>query len=287
MDSKKQRVFSTSEDNSMSHYIDFLNIKFPNITVIRKMPIIKGSSHAFWEYKCICGKVKVASSHNLRRNKNISCGCSRVKRKGIKDIIGLRVGKLVVIKNLESRNRYGVSLFDCLCDCGQTKIVDRGSLTNKSTTSCGCNSPYKNDKSAQRVRKIWKGMIDRCYNPLRNSYVDYGLKGITICNDWLNDFNSFYVWSISNGYSDGLTIDRFPNVKGNYEPSNCRWANVFQQANNRTNNVCLTYNGETKTISEWSSIVGINQSCISQRLRKLKWSVKDALTIKTKTNGVK
>jgi len=82
---------------------------------------------------------------------------------------------------------------------------------------------------------------------------------------------------MNNGYSDDLTIDRI-DVNGNYEPSNCRWVSKKEQANNKTTNHYITYNGETKTISQWSSITGISQNVILQRLERYKWSVERALT---------
>ena len=87
----------------------------------------------------------------------------------------------------------------------------------------------------------------------------------------------FYEWSISNGYSDKLTLDRI-DVTGNYEPSNCRWVNQKVQQNNRSNNTIYSFNGETHTLSEWSDITGIDRSTISARILKLKWSVEKALS---------
>ena len=75
-------------------------------------------------------------------------------------------------------------------------------------------------------------MKTRCYNPNSNRYADYGARGITVCEEWRNDFMSFYNWSMQNGYADNLTIDRINGNKG-YEPSNCRWSTYKEQANNR------------------------------------------------------
>lgn len=78
-------------------------------------------------------------------------------------------------------------------------------------------------------------MKERCYNKNAANYRNYGGRGISICNDWLNSFESFRNWAIENGYSDSLSIDRI-NVDGNYEPPNCRWATQKEQNNNKRNN---------------------------------------------------
>ena len=83
-----------------------------------------------------------------------------------------------------------------------------------------------------RLYRIYYGMRARCYNPKTRAYKYYGERGITICDEWLSDFTNFYEWSINNGYSDDLTIDRI-DVNGNYEPSNCRWVDMKTQVHNR------------------------------------------------------
>ena len=97
-----------------------------------------------------------------------------------------------------------------------------------------------------------------------------------MCDEWKNDFKAFYDWSMSNGYSDNLTIDRIDN-NGNYCPSNCRWVTVKEQSINRCNNHYVTIKGETKVLSEWCEIYNINYKTVRDRLRR-GWSYKDALT---------
>ena len=94
-------------------------------------------------------------------------------------------------------------------------------------------------------------MKNRCYNPNEDSYKNYGARGITICDEWLgeNGFINFYNWAITHGYRDDLTINRINN-DGNYEPSNCDWANEKEQANNRRTNRVIEYMGKSHTCSE-------------------------------------
>lgn len=129
-----------------------------------------------------------------------------------------------------------------------------------------------------RIRSIHAGMKSRCYNSKMPNFKYYGGLGIQVCEEWRNSFLAFYNWAMANGYQEGLTIDRI-DVCGNYEPSNCRWVDMKTQDNNRSDNVVLTYNGESHTIPEWSEITGIKQYVIRNRIKR-NWSVADALTRK-------
>lgn len=119
----------------------------------------------------------------------------------------------------------------------------------------------------------WRGMRERCSNPNHINYKNYGGKGIKVCEEWQNSFLEFRSWALSNGYKEGLTIDRI-NVDGNYEPSNCKWSTQKEQQNNKTSNHLLTYHGKTLTINQWSEELGIKREIIKDRLR-WGWSVED------------
>lgn len=123
---------------------------------------------------------------------------------------------------------------------------------------------------------VWGSMLSRCQNTNHRQYKSYGGRGITVCKEW-KDFTVFREWAYSNGYVDGenklkCTIDRI-DVNGDYEPSNCRWATAKEQMNNRRVNTFLTYNGETKTLSEWADYIGINYSTFMSRYSR-NWSMK-------------
>ena len=123
-----------------------------------------------------------------------------------------------------------------------------------------------------RTYRIWAAMRERCHRQNHPYYNDYGGRSITVCERW-NSFANFL--SDMGEAPPGLTIDRIDN---NYEPGNCRWATIKEQSNNRRDNVLLEYRGQTLTIPQWAEQTGINVKVIEARLRKLKWSVSEALT---------
>jgi hypothetical protein len=204
-----------------------------------------------------------------------------------KDIIGMKFGRLIVLK-LAYTKRASKTLYYylCKCDCGKEHIVLKSSLLNGLTRSCGC---YNNEIRAEQCKKrakhnltntrlhsIWEKMNGRCYCKTQPDYMRYGGRGIAICDEWKNDFKSFYDWSMNNGYQDDLSIDRI-DVNGNYEPSNCRWVDEKTQQRNRRNNRLITYNNETHCLFEWAEIFGINPKILSQRLNRDKMDFETAI----------
>ena len=125
---------------------------------------------------------------------------------------------------------------------------------------------FKHGMIHTRLYSIWHCMKVRCYIKSCLSYKNYGGRGIKICDEWKNDFISFYNWSLANGYKDNLTIDRI-DVNGNYEPSNCRWVSKKEQDNNRRTNRFIEYNGIKKTIQQWAEEKGINTYTLRKRIR--------------------
>lgn len=204
------------------------------------------------------------------------------------DLTGQKFGRLTVIERVENA-KDGQACWLCQCECGNTKIVRAGDLRRRNTKSCGC---IKREQSIQqltihglahtRIYKIWSDMKARCSNPKDTHFREYGERGITVCNEWKNDFMSFYNWSMKNGYTDKLTLDRIDNNKS-YSPNNCKYATRREQANNRRSNHFLTFNNETHSLSDWSRIMGIKYSTLLNRIRR-NWSVERALTTFVKNN---
>lgn len=134
-----------------------------------------------------------------------------------------------------------------------------------------------NGKKRTRLYNIWRGMCRRCELPDHSSYARYGAKGISVCDEW-HDFDAFIEWAVSSGYDDNLTLYRKDRM-GNYSPQNCSWVSVKVQNNHRSNNRVITYNGESKTVSEWSDCneLGLTSKQIHKRL-DAGWDIERALT---------
>lgn len=135
-----------------------------------------------------------------------------------------------------------------------------------------------------RLYKIWTSMRERCYRKGHTHYKDYGGRGITVCEEWL-EYLPFKEWASASGYKDGLTIDRIDN-NGNYEPSNCRWVTIKEQANNKRTNHIVHYKDTEYTLSQLAEKVGIKQTTLRERLN-MGWSVERAVEtpVRLRTKG--
>jgi len=190
------------------------------------------------------------------------------------DLAGRRFGRLVAIRDAgvdKSRSR----LWLCQCDCGKEKIVSGKLLNGGNVQSCGCLSPGYRVRS-DPVYMTWQSMLMRCSNPKTNGYSNYGGRGITVCERWHN-FENFLA-DVGEHPGPGFTLDRI-DVNGNYEPGNIRWSTLKAQANNRRNNVYITYQGETKTLTEWCEHLGLPYARMHDRIVYQHMKPEDAFTL--------
>jgi len=175
------------------------------------------------------------------------------------------------IGNLTGGREKEKLLFYCFCSCGNTKIMPIQDIIKGKSKSCGCLkkelfskrlTKYKKGTIYSREYRIWSGMINRCTNENNSAADRYMKRGIMVCERWLLSFKCFL--SDMGECPFNHSIDRIDN-NGNYTPENCRWATTKIQARNTSTNVFITYNNETKTISEWSELTGISATKISYR----------------------
>ena len=122
-------------------------------------------------------------------------------------------------------------------------------------------------RKRNRVRTIWHGIKQRCYNPGHTHYHRYGGRGIIMCDEWKNNFSTFYYWAIDNGYAENLSIDRISN-DGNYEPTNCQWVTIAENCKKQSTNKFITYNGKTQIMADWAREFSMHQSVFFTRLKK-------------------
>lgn len=165
------------------------------------------------------------------------------------NISGQRFGSLIAIEYVGDKQYpcgKKLSMWKCKCNCGNETVVSLCALRRGHNKSCGCLerkhknefgvSHIKHGDAHSRLYNIWVLMKMRCYNKNNRAYKYYGAKGVSVCDEWRNDYGKFYEWAYANGYDENAkwrdcTIDRI-NPFGNYEPQNCRWITMEEQYKN-------------------------------------------------------
>ena len=190
------------------------------------------------------------------------------------DLSGRTFGRLEVLSR--APNKGPKVRWICRCSCGKKREVAATSLTSGKSLSCGClrkellsadNNQTTHGMTGSPEYMSWWSMKQRCLNPNTINYRNYGGRGITICERWLNSLENFLV--DMGRRPEGTSLDRHPNPNGNYEPGNCRWANRKQQGRNKSNSRYLAAFGATGTLSDWVECSGIPKTTLTKAIARL------------------
>lgn len=209
----------------------------------------------------------------------------------------IRETKVIEYKNslgkIKTRAKYGLYK----CSCGNEKEISISNVNSGRQLSCGCYGIENRSKiatthglSKHPLFKIWGWMRTRCQNPNATHYKEYGGRGVKVCKEWNEDFKKFYDWAIENGWEKSLELDKdsIPNKMGIkallYSPKYCCFVTKKENCNNRRSNKIISYNGISKTMQQWSELLGFNEDVLYNRF-KYGWSVEKAITTPVRVNG--
>lgn len=219
-----------------------------------------------WLCKCDCGNYCHFTGSALRLSEKMgsfsTCGCATTNYNGaVRTIVGIKTALIEIVSFDKETKLYcckdkkqktiWLSDKNARLRLFRSKIYEKN-LNNKQliVSQYGLTSIEEYTKYSIHLHHILIMMKKRCYDKNHQNYKYYGEKNIKICDDWLNNPNSFVDWSLLNGYKIGLQIDRINNA-GNYEPNNCRWVTRIENANNTSRNVYIAFNHETKSLAQW------------------------------------
>lgn len=213
--------------------------------------------------------------------------------KKLENLIGQTFNRLTVIE-MYGYTKERRRIWKCICVCKNEKLVCTKHLKNGSVASCGClqkETTRKNIEKSEWFKKhatngyvghplysCYQAMKNRCYNNRHEAYMNYGGRGIKVCERWLESFSNFKI-DMETTWKQGLTLDRIDN-NGNYSPENCRWATYREQANNTRRSKNYEYNGQNKTLTSWAREYGINPTTLHSRVKESHMSLEKALSSK-------
>ncbi len=184
------------------------------------------------------------------------------------------VEDLNLLKNKDSRLTVlsyvgienGYHYFICNCICGKETKVQYNCIINGGVLSCGClqierraGKCFKYPVRILELESRYRSMLHRCYNKNQSSYKQYGAKGVSVCEEWRNDYVEFLNWSLNNGWQPGLLIDKDIKVPGNkiYGPDTCSWVTAKENNRNRSISVKYDHNGTMKTLGDICEEIGV------------------------------
>lgn len=258
---------------------DLSGERFGSFLVLRRLEINSSRNKPLWECLCDCTAIENKELRSLKEAiNNTYCNCQNYS-----DLPGKVFGHFLVLDYTEIRGKI-----TCLCDCGKTVVLPAGTVVRGLRKSCGeCVFRFSNTShglSNTKLYRVYIAMLDRCYRETVVGFHRYGGRGIKVCDEWLfpnksEAFVRFYFWSMTNGYEEGLQIDRYPNRDGNYNPQNCRWVTPLVNNNNKDSILIFNFDGEDMSIRD--AIIkyesDLDYTIVYGRIKK-GWSGIDAVT---------
>jgi len=209
--------------------------------------------------------------------------------------IGQKYGMLTIVEDLGScldNSGMNRTKIKAICECGNTVERYLNVLKSGGSRSCGClRRTMAKEWGAARMKKhgnckhplmrVWDAMIQRCHNPNNDSYKNYGARGVKVCDTWRNSFIEFFDWATNNGWQEGLQADK--DIKGNgllYSPETVIFVSAAENSRYKRNNIIITYQNETKCLTDWATHIGINACTLTTRIKR--WGIDRAMTTPVK-----
>lgn len=275
----------------MSGYIEIAGRRFGKLVALKQVGESgRKAGRQKWLCRCDCGKEKIIVKTSLLQGVTNSCGCL-FQEKALENFSKFtKKGMLTPIKY--SRSNYGIFR----CDCGNELEIRIDGFKSGHSTSCGCyglkNSVEKlrlsritHGMSETRLYKIFRGMRYRCEGKNCPCYGRYGGRGIKVewqsFEQFRDDMGASYEEHVKKYGRENTSINRIDN-DGNYNKENCEWSTKKFQARNRRTSRMLNFNGENRTLTEWSEITGLSRGVIESRIDRFGWTTEKALTQKTR-----
>lgn len=234
-----------------------------------------------WNCLCECGTYVVRPIGSL--GINLSCGCLRkagIRDKLLIDMTGQKCGKWTVVRmaNSSGESDGGHTKWICECECGNISAVDGKTLRRGNSTQCiSCRNKKSKKKTDEPLYRVWRGMKNRCSLTNLTISEDYAGRGIFVCEEWRNSYDTFKKWAIDHGYVEKsrLTIERIDNDAG-YSPDNCRFATFLEQSRNKRNNHLVSIDGKEFILKDALCIAKTPYATYKTRIR-LGWTEHDAI----------
>ena len=200
---------------------------------------------------------------------------------------GVRFGRIVVLKCV-GKTRNNITVYKCVCDCGDEKYLRSDKIKTQQVGACGCAKNKirpcyrRNRKPGTRIKRTseyraWEDIKKRCLNPKHKDYPNYGGRGIGMCDEWVNSSASF-LKDMGNKPSSLHEIDRIDNELG-YTKDNCHWVTKKVNNWNKRNNRVFMYKGRDVCVAELSERYKIKYSVLYYRLCALMMPVEEALIV--------